>query len=252
MANEVLEHTPDHRDRGLIRTYSCVAESFLRGIVRLYQARIVFKGHEAFLIGLHTKQVDLSGIGDEAKRLLDMCRVSYAEYDSYSYLVEASMFVYGTTLFDTFLSDTTRFLYLANLDQLAEKGVQVPLREVVAKSRAAIINETVSAKSRKLASRPFSQRIETLDKRFRLKLTIPDATRRTLEHFSSIRNSFIHDQAVYDVTMNEDGEVQARRKTCPLHPRSSTVWWPDLARSRMPRQRNRQVRRISRPMCELT
>jgi hypothetical protein len=46
---------------------------------------------------------------------------------------------------------------------------------------------------------------------------LPDEVRKALEHYSSIRNTIVHDHAVYDIVLNDSMEIESSQKTCPVH-----------------------------------
>ena len=40
----------------------------------------------------------------------------------------------------------------------------------------------------------------------------------SLEHYSSVRNTVVHDQGIFELHLDENGNVASRQKTCPRHP----------------------------------
>jgi hypothetical protein len=186
---------------------------------RLIQARLSFKCAEVLVIGLHTKHADLSGAPDRLATFIKQNRHSFDEFDSFSYVTEASFLVYATAILDTFISDTTLFLFLADPARLAEKGQQILLTDALrAPSRSTLINRLASGRVRSIGQESFRKRLRILESKFGLKIELEQHTEEALNHFKDIRNAFVHDQGVYKLYLGDDNQVKAEQKTCPLHP----------------------------------
>lgn len=112
-------------------------------------------------------------------------------------------FVYATTIFDSFLSDTTRFLLLTNLASMGA-DCRVPIAVVTKPAaRAKVVNEEVSRKVRSLASHNgFGRRLGFLQTRFKLKVDISQH-KEPLDRFSDLRNSLVHDSSLFGFALDE-------------------------------------------------
>jgi hypothetical protein len=51
-----------------------------------------------------------------------------------------------------------------------------------------------------------------------LKIDLEPQVTTALEHYSTVRNTVIHDQSVFEVSLDNNQGLQAKRKTCPRHP----------------------------------
>jgi hypothetical protein len=87
-----------------------------------------------------------------------------------------------------------------------------------AKSTADLLNDAASKKTRELSYLPFIGRIDFLRKRFGLRIDLDEATLEQLEHYSSLRNMAIHDQAAFDCFLDAEGKIMLQQKTCVKHP----------------------------------
>ena len=122
--------------------------------------------------------------------------IERSEYEAYCYLANIAYLIYATTLLDTFLSETTRFLLLLFPRALGKKQT-VPIEILLdSSSRAHIIESTVAKKVRELGHEGFLGRLSFLREQFGLSMNLSDEDNLGLEHFSGIRNALIHDQRV--------------------------------------------------------
>lgn len=121
----------------------------------------------------------------------------------YKQISAACYFVYATTVFDTFISDTTRFLYLRDLGQLGDE-CRVPISLIrLPSAMAHFVNEEVAKKVRSLSTRnSFTQRLEQLRTKFNMGFDITEF-RPSLERFSEVRNRFVHDSALFGFVLDE-------------------------------------------------
>jgi hypothetical protein len=138
--------------------------------------------------------------------------------DAHAYVSEVSHLVYATTILDTFLSDTTVFLFLLFPSAMG-KNQQVPLRTIIdSSSRNDALTKAAQSRARELSYLPFPARIQALRERFGLNVELSPAMDEALEYYPTVRNSAVHDQGLYEVRLDEAGQVECRQKTCPLHP----------------------------------
>jgi len=201
-----------------LRDYNTLASSFVLGLFRLSEARIVALTTAIALFRLHSEPPEADGIPRDNAIVDELRRISYSEYDSFRYVTDASLLVYATTLLDTFLTDTTRFLLLLHPDSIGDNQT-VSLKSLLsAASTAELITDAALRRAREISYLPFLGRIEFLRKKFGLEIVLNANTVADLDHYSGIRNVVVHDQAVFDVRLDHSGVLEVSRKTCPRHP----------------------------------
>ena len=125
--------------------------------------------------------------------------------------------VYGTTVFDTFLSDSAKFLLLKFPRTLGDVTIEFS-DVIVSDSKESIIQNVVEKKVRSMSFNGFPERLRYLRKTFDLKFELDSETKKNLEHFSTMRNVISHDQGVHDLKLGPDGHLSAVQKTCAIHP----------------------------------
>lgn len=203
----------------LLDIYDQLTRTFVHGWRRTLEARVVFKCTQALSIGLHTRFLKLDDVPPKFAQFIELNRFEYREFDSYSYIAEATHLVYATALLDTFMTETTLFLFLARPRALAEKGQQVPLADVLKESsQAQLINKLAQDRVRRLGQESFTKRLDILEKKFELNIEVSPPVRERLKHFKSVRNLVVHDQGVYRLFLDASGAMDAEKKTCPVHP----------------------------------
>lgn len=57
---------------------------------------------------------------------------------------------------------------------------------------------------------------------FGLDIAIGEEEARALTHFPSMRNAAVHDQGLFELRLDVNGNVTAREKACPRHPTGVT------------------------------
>lgn len=147
--------------------------------------------------------------------------VRYA--DAYRYVSHVSLLVYSTTLLDTFLSDLTRFLLLlhpASLGKSHSIGLEALLS---AASLPELITSTVGKKAREISHHSFLERLGYLRDRFGLVLDLDEQALEQLKHYSSIRNTAVHDQGFLDIALRGKKRLRLARRACPFHPTLVTL-----------------------------
>jgi hypothetical protein len=103
----------EHANTSPLQIYNATVVSYILGVIRLLKARLAYNKASLALAALHAKSECGAAEGDKVNDVVEMLRdITYPEFDSFCYLTEASYLIYGTTLFDTFLTETTRFLLL--------------------------------------------------------------------------------------------------------------------------------------------
>lgn len=202
-----------------LKSYTALASSYVLGLIRLLEAQIAAYKARVSLSRIHQTSAWESPADEELQGILEPLRsVTYRQYDAFCYLTELSYLIYGTTLLDSFLSDTTKLLFLLFPASMGS-DVSVKLDAVIsAKSREELIGTMATKKVRELSFLGFMHRVEFLNETFGLKVGLDATTVQAIEHYSSLRNVVVHDQSVFDVTLESGGGVVASQKSCPRHP----------------------------------
>ena len=127
-----------------------------------------------------------------------------------------SHLVYATALFDSFLTDTTRFLLLRDPLKLGNRSPVSWETFLNSKARIPTISESVTRRVREVAFWPFLRRLEFLNKTFDSQIVLSDENTRRLNRFASVRNAIVHDHALFEPVLDENDQVSARPRT-PAH-----------------------------------
>ena len=206
------------REQKQTETFLAIAGTFSTGIYRLYSARVAALAGLYAILKAHTVALpkkDDHPLWEVVEQIIDL---DYRDFDNSKYLSELSFLVYGTTLFDTFLTETTRFLFLRHPASLGDDcpiQVDAVLR---AKSKSDLLNAVVNKRVRSIANEGFPNRINLLKKTFGLQFSLPADVSESLKHCSTTRNTVVHDQAFYEVYLDSRGQLSTRRIRCPVHP----------------------------------
>lgn len=197
--------------------FGALVRAFHHNVLQLWAAR---SGHLTLVIALlkfRSLKDEISGHPYE-EVLRELQSIHYDEYSAVEYVSNISHLVHATALFDTFLSECTLFLFMLHPGSMGKShGLQVG-DLLAASSRNELIGKVARGKTREEAYGSFSDRLEKIKKRYRLKLELDPTTADQLAHYSSIRNTILHDQAAFDVEIDDQGIVCSRQKACPLHP----------------------------------
>jgi hypothetical protein len=192
--------------------YVTIGLSFVQAIQRLSEAR---SGSLALLLATRNFRKSGESIaqlhGPHSETLQVIRGITDDELESFEYITNVSLLVYATTLLDTFLTDTLRFLFLLFPGAMGSEGLS--LKQVLnAASKTAIVSEAATRKAREVAFGSFPERIKFLRKRFHLSVALTPQATEALKHFAELRNLAVHDQAVFDVALDESGIVQVTQK----------------------------------------
>lgn len=206
----------EHED--LVHTYLGLIRSYTHGFVRFASARIAALSLQNTVLSYRARsRVDFSE-SPYADVLSRVDQISQREFESFEYIYDLSCLVYLTSLFDTFLSDTTKFLLLLHPRSIGANQA-VSLEAVLsAKSTYDLLNDVANKKAREISYLPFSGRLDFLTQHFGLRITLDGETLAQLHHYSTLRNAAVHDQAVFDCLLNAEGRLTLQQKACPLHP----------------------------------
>jgi hypothetical protein len=95
--------------------YIATATSLLTGLLKLAESQVTYLTSQIALIRLSTADPPICTDGADS-RLIELVEelkaIDYPHFDSYRYVGNISLLVYGTAIFDTFLTDTTTFLFV--------------------------------------------------------------------------------------------------------------------------------------------
>jgi hypothetical protein len=202
------------------RTYALIVKAYLSGLAKVWSSRVGHLSHMVLLLKFRTSSlpVDAAPAGWE-EIFSELVRISPHEYDSFRYVGDFGHLVFATTLFDTFLTDTTRFIFLLRPKSIGKtQGITV-LDVINAGSKTELLRTAVEKRARDLSYKSFADRIEFLSSTYGLKIDMSHDTAQALEHFSGVRNVLIHDQAFYELGIADDGAVTHAIRSCPVHPR---------------------------------
>lgn len=210
-------------DPGL-ETYLNVASTFSRGVSRIWEAgaassRLLRAATEYRAAGQPSVE------GAAANALRNLAHIPTNSLESLVYVNDISHLFYATTLFDTFLSETTQFLLLLVPRAIGENQ-QVPLRGLLDPlCRNEAITQAASAKAREIADSSFADRIQFIRKSFALVITIPSEDWEGMDlgfSFSNYRMS--QDRGSFQLQLDSRGEIVSKAKA-PASLRHDDVCW---------------------------
>jgi hypothetical protein len=210
------------RNESSIKVYVDICTTFMNGYVRLLEAESAHARLIAALLTYRTRSFPESQSPEVQELISQIRRISPSSYRSLTYVTDISLLVYATTLLDTFLTETTTFLFLL-LPATMGKNQQVPLRMLIdAKSRNAALSHAAAARAREISYKSFEDRLQFLRDTFGLPIKLDNDALCDLQHYSSIRNSAVHDQGIFDLRLDDAGDIVNQLRTCPDHPTSLT------------------------------
>lgn len=213
--NSTLEMQQD----GRAAIYGEVVASVAVGALRFWKAASAMAGLKLALVEFHRQK--RSDVDDPALEYL--AAIPYASYDALVYVTNVSNLVYATTLFDTFLTDTTLFLLFC-FPAAIGKNQQIPLSRLLeARTRNEAIADAANRKAREVSFLPFEGRVEFLRHAFGLAIELDEKTSEALRHYPSVRNNIVHDQGLVEIRLDEDGKLTSRQKACAYHPTEVTT-----------------------------
>lgn len=192
--------------------YRHVYNDFTAGLLRLALAEAVFLEtilRESLVKNWHPSRNEEITVQEWITE-----RSPRSDLACFHYVTLTGYFVYATSVFDTFLAETVRFLLLRSPSSLGEKYL-VPIGTLVsARLRSEIINERVGKKAKQLG---YSERLQFLGT---VGANIDVAAHSdSLARLSAIRNEAVHDQASLGLEMSSTERLLITRKGHPLGPR---------------------------------
>jgi hypothetical protein len=207
---------PDQVSETTVKSYTRVALSFGTGLLRLWRAEAASSRLMCALVEFH--RTGKAGLDGDQPTFKHLGKIQYSSVDSLVYVTDVSHLIYATTLLDTFLTDTTVFLFL-QFPHAMGSNQQVPLRTIIdSASRNEALTHAAKARARDISYLPFSGRIEFLRDKFGLAIAIASSDGEALQNYSSIRNSAVHDQAMFALSLDESGDIIANQKADQPHP----------------------------------
>jgi hypothetical protein len=202
----------------LLLAYLNIVRSYSHGYVRFASAQIAAYKLANVVVSYRLTQPNDTRNDQRNDVIERLDAVRHSEYEAFEYMTHLSGLIYLTTLLDTFLSDTTRFLLLLHPGAMG-RNQAVSLGSVLgAKSIPELVNEAVGKKVREVSYLPIAGRLEYLRKTFGMKFDFDQKALEECERYADLRNSAIHDQAVFEAFLDAGGKIQVRQKACVIHP----------------------------------
>jgi hypothetical protein len=194
----------DEKRQDTLGVFSMLVMAYSQGSLRFTSARLVFE--LLFAAALRYKVSEEVDIAEHPyyEVLKNVRKIKDGDLNAFEYVGRISHLTYATTLFDTFLSDCTHFLFLLHPKAIG-KNQAVTLESVLgANSRTEIINQAALRKVRDIGFLSFSARVEFLKTTFGLKFDLDEQTEKQLERAASRRNTVTHDQGIFELNLNDD------------------------------------------------
>lgn len=202
----------------LYREFVTVALSVAHRVLQLDRAKVGYSGlraaHAKFIIDRFNKRLCNEPGCNEVFEALAI--IEKADLES---LDKAQAFTYLITtmsLFDNFLSDVTRFLFLVR-PQAISKDRKIELAYVLdCESVSEIINGVISRQVHNISYKIVADRLELLRRVFGLELPELSETVERMEEYISLRNRMVHDVSLFEyMAEGEPGQLKAVRKAEP-------------------------------------
>jgi len=202
-----------------LETYLNVSSSFFRGIDRIWEAESAL----ARLLGALTESRTSSLPCEDAAAagvFRYLARITGKSQGSLEYVTNIAHLMYATMLLDTFLSETTQFLFLLSPRAMGDNQ-PVPLRGLIDSPwRNDAISCAALARASEIGKLPFPERIQFLQETFGLQITIAADALAGVEHFSCVSSNMTHDQqGSFQLQLDGRGDIVAKEQTCPRHAR---------------------------------
>jgi hypothetical protein len=209
-----------NRDKTTITTYVAICQTFLDGVVRLIEAQAAFGSVMHTLTTYRSQKGKLKSDDEVLTEILAMFdNISLEQFWSAQYVNMISSLVYAASLFDTFLNESTIFLFLLIPDAIG-KTYQVPLRSLVdaQSTRGSILTEVAKQRAREISFKSFKDRLSFLRDTFGLPIALTGKTLQTLDHFTNLRNSAVHDQGFLALSLETSGCIKHGVRASPKFP----------------------------------
>jgi hypothetical protein len=181
------------------------------GIVKIIGARVL---KEIFV----EKKIELCFSEDtEVQAVIDNTNNTHLK--SFEYVSKISQVVYACTILDTFLTETTKFLFLLHPNVLG-KDLEIKFEKVLkCGSKFEIINNVINERVRVISFGSIKERIKFLNKHFGLRINISKVMYEQLEYYGNLRNELVHDTSVMKMGLNNEGELSILQIACYHEPK---------------------------------
>src|ERR1035437_987831 len=212
--------TVSGNDAESLAGYEVVVYSFGLGLYRLWSAEAAAARLYCALLSFRSAGADPPDWEGHPYRdaLENLAKIPYSSYDAAGYVTNVSHLVYATTLFDTFLTETTLFLFLLHPKSIGQNQ-QVTLQTVITSSSLnGLITQAAIKRTRELSYLSFQARLHFLGESFGLRFKLDANTIEAVKRYTLLRNSSVHDQGVFDIRLDEVGKIVWQQKACTLHP----------------------------------
>jgi len=195
-----------------LETYLNVASSFSRGVNCIWTAEDASVGLLCAMTEFRTSGRP-SGEGAAAGVLHHLARIPSNSMESLAYVTDVSYLMCATRLFDTFLSETTQFLFLMVPRAIGDTQ-PVPLRALFeASSRNEAITLAASARALEISHLPVVARIQFLREAFELDFAIPSDDLEGMVHIAHIGRCVLPDHRdSFHLRLDDRGEVVGKEK----------------------------------------
>ncbi|HLJ88174.1 MAG TPA: hypothetical protein VKZ53_15240 [Candidatus Angelobacter sp.] len=137
---------------------------------------------------------------------------AFFNLEIYSNVIQASLFLFATSIFDVFLSDTTRLLLAREIGALGKSYV-VPM-EVLAspKASAEIISKEIERKVRSLSHQSFLERLYFLSTVFSVHIGLSEREQGDLEDISNLKSRIVYDRPLFAFELDDEGRRRMQVK----------------------------------------
>lgn len=191
----------------VLETYLNIAFSFSREVVRIWGAEAASSRLLRALNGFQRLDEPILQ-GPASPVLQHLARIPYNAMESFIYVTNVSHLLYAATLFDTFLSETTQFLFLLLPRAMGEEQ-PVPLRALLdPASKHDAITQAAVARAHQIGELSFAERIQFLRQTHNLDIPLTAETAEGLARFCSVRdNPSAPDQGTFRLKLDDRGDA---------------------------------------------
>lgn len=202
-----------------VDAYTIIYSTLIHGLLRLYGAVVASSSLAvAHTLAYGPKASPEPEEWSTASVIRVIKEIDRESFDAFRYVERVSHLVYATALLDTFLLETTTFLFLL-IPQAMGKSQQVPLKMLIdADSLNSALTQAAHTRAREISFKSFSDRLQFLREAFGLRVDLSNEAENLLAHYADIRNSAVHDQGVFMLSLDESWKIRFLQKTCSRHP----------------------------------
>lgn len=203
-------------DNKVYRCFHDLCVSFALGFANFASAQSAYKSLKLVILSAVARQKD------ERMKIaieeLELKKVTRYEFERFVYVSDSSHLIYLTALFDTLLTDVTKFL-IYRIPGPYESAMSVTYEEVIkAGTYEEVRRKLVDDKARSLSRQSFLKRLRELRKSYKLDLKISNDDRKNLEKIAGIRNAIAHDHSFVDFSFDDTDNIQIKFARDPNQP----------------------------------